>query len=142
MSSVASEASRGLRRGPIAWMVHNRVTPNLLMVFLLVGGLFMSTRIKQEVFPEFDLDIVRVSVPYPGASPEEVEQGIVLVVEENVRAIDGVKEVTATAAEGRGTVNIELREGTDSQKVYQEIKQAVDRIVTFPQDAERSEVVL
>lgn len=123
-------------------MVHNRVTPNLLMLFLLVGGLFMSTRIKQEVFPEFDLDLVRVSVPYPGASPEEVEQGIVLVIEENVRAIDGVKEVTATAAEGRGTVNIELREGVDAQKVYQEIKQAVDRIVTFPQDAERPEVAL
>jgi len=123
-------------------MVHNRVTPNLLMAFLLIGGLFMSTRIKQEVFPDFQLDVVRVSVPYPGASPEEVEQGIILVIEENVRAIDGVDEVRATASEGRGTVNVELLEGADSQKVYQDIKQAVDRIVTFPEDAERPEVSL
>jgi len=130
------------RRGPIAWMVHNRVTPNLLMLFLIVGGLFTSTRIKQEVFPEFDLDMVTVNVPYPGASPEEVEQGIVLVIEENVRAIDGVKEVTAEASEGRGSVNIELIEGANAQKVYQDIQQAVDRIVTFPEDAERAEVSL
>jgi multidrug efflux pump subunit AcrB len=123
-------------------MVHNRVTPNLLMLFLLVGGFFMATRIKQEVFPEFDVDMVTVRVPYPGASPEEVEQGIVLVIEENVRAIDGVKEVTAIASEGRGTVNIELLEGANAQKVYQEIQQAVDRIVTFPEDAERAEVSL
>jgi multidrug efflux pump subunit AcrB len=81
-------------------------------------------------------------VPYPGASPEEVEQGIVLAVEENVRAIDGVKEVTAVASEGRGLVTVEIREGADAQKVYQDIKQAVDRIVTFPEDTEQPEVSL
>ncbi len=129
-------------RGPISWMVHNRVTPNLLMIFLVLGGLFMTSRIKQEVFPEFDLDMVTVRVPYSGASPEEVEQGIILVVEEAIRAIDGVKEVTATAAEGSGTVNAELEEGTDHQKVYQEIKQEIDRITTFPEDADVPEVSL
>ena len=95
MSDSVTQSSHGSHRGPIAWMVHNRVTPNLLMLFLIVAGLFMSFRIKQEVFPAFDVDLVGVSVPYPGASPEEVEQGIVLAVEENVRAIAGVKEVTA-----------------------------------------------
>ena len=94
--------------GPISWMVDNRVTPNLLMIFLVLGGLFMTTRIKQEVFPEFDLDMVTVGVDYSGASPEEVEQGIILVVEEAIRAIDGVKELTATAVEGSGTVAAEL----------------------------------
>ena len=62
-------------RGLIAWAVENRVTPNLLMIFLLVGGLFMTTRIKQEVFPEFELDAVTVRVAYPGASPEDTHQG-------------------------------------------------------------------
>ncbi len=132
----------GAARGPLAWMVHNRVTPNLLMLFLLLGGLFMSTRIKQEVFPEFDMDMVTVTVVYPGASPEEVEQGIVLAIEEAVRALDGVDEVTAVAAEGLGTVNIELLEGADDQKVYQDIKQEVDRIRTLPEDAEEPQVVL
>ena len=58
-------------------MVHNRVAPNLLMLVLLIGGLFMASQIKKELFPDFALDEVRVSVAYPGASPEEVEQGIV-----------------------------------------------------------------
>lgn len=129
-------------RGPISWMVHNRVTPNLLMIFLLLGGLFMTTRIKQEVFPEFDLDIVTVSVSYSGASPEEVEQGIILVVEEAIRSIDGVKELTASATEGNGTVAAELTEGADQQKIYQEIKQEIDRITTFPEDADEPEVSL
>jgi len=129
-------------RGPISWMVHNRVTPNLLMIFLLIGGLFMTTRIKQEVFPEFDLDTVTVSVDYSGASPEEVEQGIILAVEEAIRAIDGVKELTATATEGNGTVSAELEEGADQQKIYQEIQQEIDRITTFPEDADEPEVSL
>ena len=129
-------------RGPISWMVHNRVTPNLLMIFLVLGGLFMTTRIKQEVFPEFDLDMVTVSVDYSGASPEEVEQGIILAVEEAIRAIDGVKELTATASEGNGTVVAELEEGADRQKVYQEIQQEIDRITTLPEDADEPEVSL
>ena len=128
--------------GPVAWMVHNRITPNILMLVLLVGGLFMTTRIKQEVFPEFTLDIVTVRVPYPGSSPEEVEQGIVLAIEENVRGIVGVKEITATAAESIGTVTLELDEAADAQTVYQDIEQQVSRITTFPEDAEKPVVTL
>ncbi|MDW7643784.1 MAG: efflux RND transporter permease subunit [Desulfuromonadales bacterium] len=129
-------------RGPIAWMVYNRVTPNLLMLFLLLGGFLMTSRIKQEVFPEFDLDLVTITVAYPGASPEEVEQGIILAVEEGVRGIDGIKELQATAAEGVGTVQVELLEDVDQQRVYQDIKQEVDRITTFPEDAEEPQVSL
>jgi multidrug efflux pump subunit AcrB len=123
-------------------MVHNRVTPNLLMIFLLLGGLFMTSRIKQEVFPEFDLDIVTIRVDYTGASPEEIEQGIILVVEEAIRSLDGVKELISTASEGNGMVKAELEEGADHQKIYQEIKQEIDRITTFPEDAEEPEVSL
>jgi multidrug efflux pump subunit AcrB len=130
------------QRGPIAWLVYNRVTPNLLMIVLLLGGLFISGKIKKEVFPEFELDLVTVSVAYTGASPEEVEQGIILAVEEAIRGIEGIKELTATAAEGRGTVSAELLADADQQKAYQEIKQEVDRITTFPVDAERPQVNL
>jgi multidrug efflux pump subunit AcrB len=130
------------QRGPLAWMTYNRVTPNLLMIFLLLGGLFVSGHIKKEVFPEYELDMVTVSVAYPGASPEEVEQGIILVIEEAVRSLEGIKELTATADEGRGSVSIELLADTDQQKVYQEIKQEIDRIRTFPEDAEEPEVSL
>ncbi|WP_027715851.1 efflux RND transporter permease subunit [Desulfuromonas sp. TF] len=130
------------QRGPLAWMVRNRVTPNLLMIFLLLGGLFMTSRIKKEVFPEFELDMVTVSVAYPGASPEEVEKGIILVVEEAVRGLEGIKELTANAAEGRGSVRAELLADADQQKAYQDIKQEIDRITTFPDDAEEPQVSL
>jgi multidrug efflux pump subunit AcrB len=127
-------------KGLVAWMTHNRVTPNLLMFIFLIGGLIMALMIKKEVFPEFDLDIVTVNVPYPGSSPEEVEQGIILSVEEAIRGLEGVKEITANASEGFGMVTAELLEGADRQKVYQDIKQEIDRITTFPEDAERPEV--
>ena len=131
-----------LQRGPIAWMARNHVTANILMLVLLIGGLVTTTRIKQEVFPEFSLDRVSISVAYPGASPEEVEQGIVLAVEEAIRGIDEIKEVQATAREGTGIVTAELHTGVDAQKAYQEIDQAVARIVTFPREAERPQVQL
>ena len=128
--------------GPIAWMVHNRVAPNLLMLVLLIGGLLMANQIKKEVFPDFALDEVRVSVAYPGASPEEVEQGIVLAVEEAINGIEGVDEIRSTAGEGRALVIAELVEGADIQKANQDIKQEIDRITTFPDDAEEPEVNL
>ena len=130
------------QRGPLAWMVHNRVTPNLLMIFLLLGGIFMTGLIKKEVFPAFELDLVTIRVAYPGASPEEVEQGIVLVIEEAIRGLDGIKEITATASEGGATVNAELLADADQQKAYQDIKQQIDRVITFPDDAEEPQVSL
>lgn len=130
------------RIGLIAWMVKSRVAPNLLMLFLIVGGLLASTKIKQEVFPEFDFDMVTVTVAYPGASPEEVEQGIVLPVEEAVRGLDGIDEVSATANEGVGVVNVELLRDADQSRVHQDIQQRVAQIRTFPDDAEDPTVTL
>jgi multidrug efflux pump subunit AcrB len=124
------------KRGPIAWMAKNSVAANILMVILMGGGLFSAFRVKQEFLPEATLDSVNVSVPYPGASPEEVEQGILLAVEEAVRGIDGVKEVVSTAREGNGSVNIEVIPGHDVNAVTDDIRNEVDRIRTIPLDAE------
>ncbi len=135
-------AEKDWKRGPLAWMVFNRVTPNLLMIFLLLGGVLMSQKITKEVFPPFDLDIVRITVMYPGSSPEEVEQGIILAVEENIQGVEGVKQVTATAGEGYARISAELLGDADRQYVLQEIKQEVDRITTFPDDAEEPTVSL
>ena len=129
-------------RGLIAWMTRNRITPNLMMFVFLIGGFLVALRIKQEVFPEFDLNMVTIQVAYPGSSPEEVEQGIILVIEEAIRGLDGIKEITAMAGESMGMVRAELEEGADDQRIYQDIKQQVDRIVTFPLDAEEPEVSL
>ena len=129
-------------KGVIAWMAQHGVAANLLMALLLVGGLLGMSRLKQEVFPEFELDIVVVSVPYPGASPEEVEQGILLAAEEAVRGLDGIKRVNSVAAEGVGTVRAELLLGADPDRVLADVKNEIDRVQTFPEDAEDPQVQL
>ncbi|MCB1112957.1 MAG: efflux RND transporter permease subunit [Chlamydiales bacterium] len=124
-------------QGAIAWMARNTVAANLVMLLFLVGGFLMSARIQQEIFPEVDLDLVRITVPYPGASPEEVEQGIILAIEDEVRGVEDVKRVTSTALEGEGVVSVELLRGADSGKALQDVKNAVDRIQSFPEEIER-----
>ena len=130
------------RKGPLAWMAQNSVAANLVMLIFLVGGLLMISRVKQEVFPEFDLDQVVIQVPYPGASPAEVEQGVILAVEEAVRGIDDVKEVRSTATEGMGVVTVELILGANADRALADIKSAVDRVTSFPEDIERPVVSL
>ncbi len=128
--------------GPIAWMAGNSVAANLIMAVLLFGGLFMGLNIKQEVFPEFSLGIVNISVAYPGASPEEVEKGILLAIEEAVQDLEGIEEITASAGEGFGSVRVEALEGTDINRLWQEIKSEIDRIGTFPDEAEDPSVTI
>jgi len=124
------------KRGPLAWMAGNSVAANLLMIVLLVGGLIWSLQIKQEVFPDFDPDHVNITVAYPGASPEEVEQAIILAVEEAVSGLEGIREITSSAREGSGFVQVEMIEGYDNQKLARDIENEVDRISSFPEEAE------
>ena len=128
--------------GPIAWMARNPVAANLLMVIILVAGMLGMTQIKQEVFPEFELDIVNVAVVYPGASPEEVEQGAILAIEEAVRGIDGIKRVGANSSENGGSVWAEILLDANREQVTSDIKTAVDRIQSFPEEMERPLVTI
>ena len=121
----------------VKWMTHNHVAANLLMLILIVGGLMMAPKIQQEIFPEVSLDRVSITVVYPGAGPEEVEEGIIIKIEESLTAVDGIKQLRATANEGVGTVIAEVYGGEDVDQVLQDIKSEVDRITTFPEDAEK-----
>ncbi len=128
-------------RGVVEWMVRNGVAANLLMMLLLVSGLISFFTIPVEVFPENDLDVVQIRVEYPGATPEEIQNSIIQRIEEQVEGIDGIKEVTATAGSGFGVVRIEMLRGEDTTAKLDEIKAEVDRISTFPGEAEEPEVV-
>jgi len=123
-------------------MARNPVASNLLMIIVLVAGFLAAITMKQEVFPAFDLDVVSVSVPFPGASPNEVEQGIVLAIEESVRGIDGVKRVSSVSVEGVGAVTATLLLEANPEKVLADVKTAVDRLQSLPVDAERPNVSL
>ena len=138
MSATGPASSRpAWLAGPLAWMAANPVAANLLMLVLLIGGWIIGSGVKQEVFPEFDADIVTIDIAYPGASPEEVEQGVILAVEDAVRSIDGVKTVESSSYEGAGVVIAEIVTGSNANKITSDIKNAVDRITSFPEDAER-----
>lgn len=137
MSESKSNQSGG---GAIAWMARNPIAANLLMVLFLAGGFWTAISIQKEVFPQFQLDIINVDVGYPGAAPAEVEQGILLPVEEAIRSVEGIREITSEASEGNGSISIELVSGADRFKVFQDIDQAINRIRTFPEDAEEPEV--
>ena len=138
----AASRRRVDRSGPLAWMTKNTVAANILMWVCLIGGVFGFMNMTKEVFPEFELDLVTITVAYPGASPEDVEQGIVLAVEEAISGIEGIVEVNSTANEGAASVVVEIDESEDAQAVYDRIKQEVDRITTFPGDAEVPNVAL
>jgi len=129
-------------RGPIAWMAGHSVAANLLMLFFLVGGLILISQVKKEVFPDFDLDRINITVPYPGASPEEVERGVILAIEEAVQGLEGIEEVTASAQEGVGSVRVEIIEGENIQRIAQDVQNEVDRISSFPEEAEEPQVVI
>jgi multidrug efflux pump subunit AcrB len=130
------------KKGPIAWMAGHSVAANLLMLVLLIGGIVLAYNIKQEVFPYFDMDMVNITVQYPGASPQEVEEGILLAVEEAVEGLEGVEEVRSTASEGSGTVTVEMIEGENLQKLAQDIRNEVDRITSFPEDIEEPMIAI
>ncbi len=130
------------KSGPIAWMAGNSVAANLIVLVCLLGGLIMVSNIKQEVFPDFALDQVRVTVPYPGSSPEEVEEGVILPVEEAVRDLEGIKEMQSTASENMGTILFEAEEGTDVNRLWQDVESEVNRIDTFPDEAEDPQVAI
>ncbi|MBN2292971.1 MAG: efflux RND transporter permease subunit [Pirellulales bacterium] len=121
----------------VAWAIRNTPAMNTIMVGLLVVGAFSLLNLRREVFPEFDIEYIVVTVPYPGAAPAEVEEGICQKVEEAVRSIDGVKKIESTAAEGSGVVVLELvSDIPDLQRALNEVRSEVDRIPSFPELAE------
>ncbi|AXQ13428.1 acriflavin resistance protein [Shewanella algae] len=127
-------------KGIIAWFARNNVAANLLMWILLIGGIFSAFLINKEVFPSFELNYLRISVAYPGAAPQEIEEGITIKIEEAIQDISGIKKVTSVASEGVGSVTIEVEDGYDAKEVLDEAKLRVDAIATFPANIEKPDI--
>ncbi len=121
----------------IRWCINNPVSVNLLVIMTCLAGFIYLGQLNREVFPEFSLDRIIIQVIFPGASPEEIEEGICVKVEEAINGISGIKRIESTARESVGTIVAEIEAGEDIYRLKDEIESQVNQINTFPQDAER-----
>ena len=126
----------------IRWMAEHKVASNLLMLIILLAGAMGVMNIKQEVFPEFEMDFIIVAVPYAGATPDEIEETILLPIEDSVSGINGIKKITATAKEGLGSLRIELLNDADKNSVFDDVQSAVERLTVLPDEADDAQVQL
>jgi multidrug efflux pump subunit AcrB len=124
------------RRGVIAWFAHNPVAANLLMLIIITVGLGSAFTIQRAMLPTFEVDLIFISMPYPGAAPEEVEQGVVLKIEEAINDVDGLKRVESDALESFARLVIEPHEGVDLPRMLSDIQNRIDAIQHFPEEAE------
>ena len=129
--------SHGWYYNIIEWFARNAVAANLLMVILLAGGLYSVFTIKKESQPPIETNFVTVSMPFLGATPEDVEEGILVKIEESIQDIEGIEELISTGRRGSGTVQVEVSAGYDVPEVMNEIKNRVDAISTFPDNTEK-----
>lgn len=125
------------KKGILGWFASNHVAANLLMLIIIVAGLLSIFSAKLEVFPELSLDMLTITVPYLGASPEDVEEGVCLRLEESIAAVDGIKRMTSSAGEGAGMTLVEVEEYADTKEVLDDVKAEVDTIITFPEETEK-----
>ncbi|MGJ8634730.1 MAG: efflux RND transporter permease subunit [Luteolibacter sp.] len=129
-------------KGLLPWFARNHHAANLLMFAVLVIGLISVFKIKQEVLPVFALDTVVVEVRYRGASPEEVEQSLIVPIESELRGLEIIRRLEAQASEGRATVVAELLPGSDRNRALQEVTAAIQRISVFPDSIEPPVILL
>jgi multidrug efflux pump subunit AcrB len=129
--------STSQRKGIIAWFAYNPVAANLLMLIIMAVGLGSAFTIQRAMFPAFDIEMIVIEAPYPGAAPEEVEQGIVLKIEEAISDVDGIKRVESDAFESYAVLWIEPHEGTNLPALLDDIQNRVDAIPHFPEEAEK-----
>ncbi len=124
-------------KGIIAWFAGNHVAANLMMLLIVIAGLISTYTIQKEVFPNFETNTIQVSVPYPGAAPKEVEEGVILRIEEAVQDIKGIKKINSIAREGLALVNLEIEVSYDLSDVLDDVKGRIDAISTFPELTEK-----
>ncbi|CAD2224862.1 Transport protein [Pseudoalteromonas sp. 3J6] len=124
-------------KGLIAWFARNPVAANLIMIFVLIGGLLTALTIRKQAFPQFESNWVSIQAIYPGAAPQEVEEGITIKIEENLEGTEGIKRLITYSNRGYAQAWVEIEEKYDAKEALDEIKAQVDSINTFPAGMER-----
>lgn len=115
---------------------HSTIT-NWVMIIICIAGIFALSNLQKRINPKFELEQVNIDVPFPGASAVEVEEGIVVKIEENLRGLEGIQKITSTSSDNFGSVVVELNPGADMNKAIQDIKNSVNSINSYPTGAEK-----
>ena len=119
---------------------HHKVAANLLMMIMILSGIFALDRLNIQFFPTFELDRVSVRVIWSGASAEDIERGITIPLEQSLKSVDNVKNLTSTSAQNVSSIQLEFNEGTDMILAIDRVKQKVDEFRNLPKDAEKPQV--
>ena len=120
----------------IGYFIKHSVAVNIVVIAFIIFGFFGAVNLKSSFFPLTDSKNISINVIYPGASPQEVEEGIILKIEDNLKGLNGVERVTSTSRENSGNINVEIEKGKDIDFMLLEVKNAVDRVPSFPVDME------
>ena len=124
------------RRGLIGLFLYHRLAANLLVALMVLGGAFALTKLNTQFFPTFELDFVQVRVVWTGASAEDVERGITDPLEQDLRTVDGIRNMTSTSALGVASITLEFEAGTDMTLALEQVKDRVDQQRNLPEAAE------
>ncbi len=127
-------------KGIIAWFARNSIAANLLMVFILIGGGLTALTINKQMFPQLEFNWISYAAPYPGAAPQEVEEGITIKIEEALKSVQGLKRVITYSNRSYSNGWFEVELDYDAQVVLEEVKSAIDAIPSFPEGMERIKV--
>jgi len=127
--------------GPVAFFATHPVAANLLMILTILLGLNGMSSLNRQIMPDFDMELIRITAEWPGASPQDVEENVIEAIEPEIRFLDDVDVVQASAFEGRAEVTITFTEDVDISKALTDVQSAVSRVTTFPQEMERPVVV-
>ena len=120
----------------ISAAVHNSVAANLLMIVIIVVGGMSVYNLKRETFPQISFDVIQVQTIFPGATPEEIEESVVVKIEEAIQGVEGIQDLFSQTRESSGVVLARLKPGTDNRRALEDIQSQVEKIDTFPEDAE------
>ena len=123
-------------RSIVQYFIKNEIAGNILMILLFIMGLFGLSQMKTTFFPEVESRNISIQAIYPGSSPEEIEEGIVSKIEENLKGLTGVERVTSISSENSASLTVEVLKGYDTDLVLQDVKNAVDRVSSFPVNME------
>lgn len=123
-------------RKVISYFIRYQVAVNVIVLAFIAFGIIGLMQMKSSFFPLQESEIININLNYPGATPQEIEEGIVLKIEDNLKGLAGIDRVTSTSRQGGGSITVEIEQDEDINVMVTEVKNAVDRVPTFPTDME------